>query len=52
MQGRKNLEGEERRTKRGRRENSYESPLLAEKMPLCYISPKMASCVLLSPFLK
>lgn len=51
MQERKNLEEKERKTKKGRRDISYEFPLLAEEMPPCYISQKITGCVLLSPCL-
>lgn len=44
MQGRQNLEGEERKTKRGRKEKSFEFPLLTEDILLCYVSHKILCC--------
>lgn len=44
MQGRQNLEEEERKTKRGRKEKSFEFPLLTEETFLCYVSHKILCC--------
>lgn len=44
MQGRQNLQGEERKTKRGRKEKAFEFPLLTEEILLYYVSHKILCC--------